>query len=45
MQFICITKCTTCHKAKKWLEDHDIPYENPGYPNKQPDGGGIAALA
>jgi arsenate reductase len=24
--FICYPKCTTCQKAKKWLEDQKIPY-------------------
>lgn len=24
--FVCYPKCTTCQKAKKWLEEHDIPY-------------------
>ena len=27
LQFICYPKCTTCQKAKKWLDDHRIPYE------------------
>ena len=26
MLFICYPKCTTCQKAKKWLEDNNIPY-------------------
>ena len=26
MLFIEYPKCTTCQKAKKWLDDHDIPY-------------------
>ena len=25
--FICYPKCTTCQKAKKWLDDHGISYE------------------
>ncbi|MBQ9264882.1 MAG: arsenate reductase family protein [Clostridia bacterium] len=25
--FICYAKCTTCQKAKKWLEAHDIAFE------------------
>ena len=25
-QFICYPKCTTCQKAKKWLNDHEIAY-------------------
>lgn len=38
MQFIWYNKCTTCQRAKKWLDDRKIPYqeraiktENPGY--------------
>lgn len=26
-QFICYTKCGTCRKAKKWLEENNIPFE------------------
>lgn len=26
MIFICYPKCTTCMKAKKWLDDHHIDY-------------------
>ena len=26
LQFICYPKCTTCQKAKKWLDDHGIEY-------------------
>jgi len=38
LTFICYPKCTTCQKAKKWLDDNNIEYElrdikteNPGY--------------
>ena len=38
MQFICYSKCTTCQRAKKWLDEKNISYqeraiktENPGY--------------
>ena len=38
MQFICYSKCSTCQKAKKWLDEKNISYqeraiktENPGY--------------
>ena len=38
MKFICYPKCTTCQKAKKWLDDNEIEYElrdikedNPSY--------------
>ncbi|MBR6826081.1 MAG: arsenate reductase family protein [Oscillospiraceae bacterium] len=27
MKFICYPKCTTCQKAKKWLDDREIEYE------------------
>lgn len=27
IQFIHYPKCTTCKKAQKWLNDHDISYE------------------
>ena len=27
MKFICYPKCTTCQKAKKWLDDNGIDYE------------------
>ena len=27
MQFICYPKCTTCQKAKKWLEANGIDFE------------------
>ena len=38
IQFICYPKCTTCQKAKKWLDDNNIEYtlrdikeDNPSY--------------
>ena len=38
MLFICYPKCSTCQKAKKWLNEHDIEFterhiveENPSY--------------
>lgn len=27
LDFICYPKCTTCQKAKKWLDDNNIEYE------------------
>ena len=27
VDFICYPKCTTCQKAKKWLDDNKIEYE------------------
>jgi len=36
--FICYPKCTTCQKAQRWLEDHNVSYnvrdikqDNPSY--------------
>ena len=26
-KFICYPKCTTCKKAQKWLDEHNIEYE------------------
>ena len=26
MQFICYPKCTTCQKAKKWLEENNVAF-------------------
>ena len=38
MIFICYPKCSTCKKAKKWLDEHNIEYDerhivenNPSY--------------
>ena len=38
MIFICYSKCSTCQKAKKWLDEQDIKYterhivdNNPSY--------------
>lgn len=38
MIFICYPKCSTCQKAKKWLDEHEIEYrerhivdDNPSY--------------
>ena len=27
LNFICYPRCTTCQKAKKWLDDNNIKYE------------------
>lgn len=27
MKLICYPKCTTCQKAKKWLDDRNVAYE------------------
>ena len=28
--FLCYPKCTTCQKAKKWLDEHNIPTDSNG---------------
>ena len=28
LKFICYPKCTTCQKAKKWLDEQGISYED-----------------
>jgi arsenate reductase len=28
IKFICYPKCTTCQRAKKWLDDNGIKYES-----------------
>lgn len=27
MLFVCYPKCSTCQKARRWLDDHQISYE------------------
>ncbi len=27
LKFICYPKCTTCQRAKKWLDDNNVAYE------------------
>ena len=27
LKFICYPKCTTCQRAKKWLDDKEVEYE------------------
>lgn len=27
LKFICYPKCSTCQRARRWLEEHSIPYE------------------
>ncbi len=36
MLFICYPKCTTCQKAKAWLDAHGIPYELRDIKNQNP---------
>ena len=46
MLFVCYPKCTTCQKAKKWLEEQGISYEerdikNRKSPKRGAEGSGI----
>lgn len=34
--FICYPKCTTCQKAKKWLDDNGIAYEQRNIKEQNP---------
>ena len=36
VKFICYPQCTTCQRAKKWLDDHNIPYELRDIKTKNP---------
>ena len=36
VKFICYPKCTTCQKAKKWLDDNKIEYELRDIKEKKP---------
>lgn len=36
MQFICYPKCTTCQKAKKWLEDNGVAFDERNIKEKNP---------
>ena len=35
-QLLCYPRCTTCQKAKKWLEEHAIAYEERHIKDKNP---------
>ena len=34
--FICYPKCTTCQKAKKWLEENKIKFDERNIAEKNP---------
>lgn len=38
-QFICYSKCTTCQKAKNWLDEHGIVYEQRPIKEQHPSAG------
>ncbi len=37
IKFICYPKCTTCQKAKKWLDDNNVEYEIRDIKENNPD--------
>ena len=36
MVFLCYSKCGTCRKAKKWMDEHQIPYAERDIKTEQP---------
>ena len=36
MLYICYPKCTTCKRAKAWLDEHDIKYEERNIAEQNP---------
>ncbi|MBR3703938.1 MAG: arsenate reductase family protein [Oscillospiraceae bacterium] len=43
MTFICYSKCSTCQKARKWLDDNNISYELRDIKTDNPTAGELAA--
>ncbi len=41
MKVYCYSRCSTCKKALKWLDDNDIAYELIDIKENNPDGGEI----
>ena len=37
MQFLCYEKCSTCQKARNWLDAHDLAYELRPIKEQNPD--------
>ena len=37
LQVYCYSRCTTCKKALKWLDDHGIPYTATDIKSEHPD--------
>lgn len=45
MQFLCYEKCSTCQKARKWLDEHGIDYEMRPIKEHNPDAAELKAWA
>ena len=43
MQFICYPKCTTCQKARKWLEEKGVSFEERHIKENNPTAGELRA--
>ncbi len=41
--FVCYPKCTTCQKAKRWLDEHGIAYTERNIKEHKPTGQEIHA--
>ena len=37
MLFLCYPKCSTCRKAQKWLDEHDVDYNIRDIKTENPD--------
>ena len=37
MLFLCYPKCSTCRKAQKWLDEHDVDYDIRDMKTDNPD--------
>ena len=37
MLFLCYSKCSTCRKAQKWLDEHDVDYDIRDIKTDNPD--------
>ena len=43
MQFICYPQCTTCRKARKWLDTNGVAYEERHIKDSNPTAGELKA--
>ena len=37
MIFVCYPKCSTCQKAKKWLDEHNVEYTERNIAENKPE--------
>lgn len=42
MLFVCYPKCSTCQKARRWLDEHHIPYTLRDIKENNPTGAELA---